>query len=92
MSTERLERINAVMQRHIEAGTIQGAVTAVARRGKLVHFETVGQMDVEAGASMRPDTIFRIYSMSKVVNAVAVMMFCPPNTPDATTGETTVTW
>ena len=39
MSSERLERINQVMQRHIEAGNIQGAVTAVARRGKIVHFE-----------------------------------------------------
>ena len=41
MSSERLELINEVMQRHIDAGDIQGAVTAVARRGKLVHFEAV---------------------------------------------------
>ena len=47
MSAERLEQINTVMQRHIEAGDIQGAVTAVARRGKLVHFEAHGLMDVE---------------------------------------------
>ena len=46
MSSERLELINEVMQRHIEAGDIQGAVTAVARRGKLVHFEAHGLMDV----------------------------------------------
>ena len=46
MSSERLERINTAMQRHIEAGTIQGAVTAVARRGKLVHLETHGLMSV----------------------------------------------
>ena len=39
MSSDRLERINDAMQRHVAAGTIQGAVTAVARRGKLVHFE-----------------------------------------------------
>ena len=44
MSTNGLERINAAMQRHVEAGTIQGAVTAVARRGKLVHLEAHGLM------------------------------------------------
>lgn len=46
MSTERLGRINDVIQRHIDAGNIQGAVTAVARRGKIVHFEAHGLMDV----------------------------------------------
>jgi len=46
MSGERLERINQAMQRHIDAGNIQGAVTAVARHGKLVHFQTHGVMDV----------------------------------------------
>ncbi len=74
MSTERLERIRPLMQGYVDEGKLPGVLTVVARRGKLVHFETVGQMDIEAGAPMRADTIFRIYSMSKVVNAVAVMM------------------
>lgn len=74
MSTVRLGRIRPLMQAYVDEGKLPGVLTVVARRGKLVHFETVGQMDVEAGAPMRPDTIFRIYSMSKVVNAVAVMM------------------
>ena len=52
MSSERLERINTVMQRHMDAGDIQGAVTVVARRGKLVHFQTHGQMDVDNGRAM----------------------------------------
>tara|TARA_B100000586_G_scaffold238469_1_gene190244 strand:+ start:98 stop:349 length:252 start_codon:yes stop_codon:yes gene_type:complete len=42
MSTEQLNRINDVIQEHIDAGTIQGAVTGVARRGKIVHLETHG--------------------------------------------------
>jgi CubicO group peptidase (beta-lactamase class C family) len=45
-------------------GHIPGAITAVARHGKLVHFEAYGNMDAEAGKPMAPDTIFRIYSMT----------------------------
>jgi hypothetical protein len=47
MSTNRLRQINTVMQRHIDTGDIQGAVTVVARKGQLVHFETHGLMDVD---------------------------------------------
>lgn len=48
MSTEQLSRTNDIMQGHIDAGTIQGAVTGVARRGKIVHLETHGLMNVAA--------------------------------------------
>lgn len=74
MSTERLERINAAMQRHIEAGTIQGAVTAVARRGKLVHFETHGLMNVPNNRPMQDDSLFIMMSSTKPVLGVAAMM------------------
>jgi CubicO group peptidase (beta-lactamase class C family) len=74
MSADRLERINTVMQRHIDAGDIQGAVTAVARRGKLVHFEAHGLMDVENDRSMQEDSIFIMMSSSKPVLGVAAMM------------------
>ena len=74
MSTERLERINAAMQRHIEAGTIQGAVTAVARRGKLVHFETHGLMSVPNNRAMQDDSLFIMMSSTKPVLGVAAMM------------------
>ena len=47
MSSDRLEQINIVMQRHIDAGDVQGAITVIARHGKLVHFETHGLMDVD---------------------------------------------
>jgi CubicO group peptidase (beta-lactamase class C family) len=74
MSTERLERINTAMQRHIEAGTIQGAVTAVARRGKLVHLETHGLMSVPKNRPMQDDSLFIMMSSTKPVLGVAAMM------------------
>ena len=74
MSTEGLSRIDEVMQEHIDDGTIQGAVTAVARRGKVVHFSTHGEMDVKKGRAMEPDAIFRMASSTKPVLGVAAMM------------------
>ena len=74
MSSERLLEIDALIERHIDAGKIQGAVTAVARRGKVVHFEAHGLMDVERGRPMEKDSIFRMASSSKPVLGVAAMM------------------
>ena len=74
MSSEGLKRIDDVMQGHIEAGTIQGAITAVARRGKVVHFSTHGEMDVEQGRAMERDAIFIMASSAKPVVGVAAMM------------------
>ena len=74
MSTETLQRIDAAMQRHIDAGKIQGAVTAVARRGKVVHFNAHGLIDVEAERPMPPDAIFVMASSTKPVLGVAAMI------------------
>lgn len=74
MASERLREIDAVMKRHIDSGEIQGAVTAVARRGKVVHFEAYGLMDVERARPMEKDAIFRMASSSKPVLGVAAMM------------------
>jgi len=74
MSTERLQRINEMMQRHIDAGDITGGVTVVARRGKVVHFQAHGMMDLDAKKPMPKDAIFRMASSSKPVTGVAVMM------------------
>ena len=74
MSSELLLRIGAAMQRHIDSGEIQGAVTAVARRGNIVHFEAHGLMDVERGRAMQENAIFRMASSSKPVLGVATMM------------------
>ena len=74
MSSERLREIDTVIKRHVDAGEIQGAVTAVARRGKVVHFEAYGLMDVERARPMEKDSIFRMASSSKPVLGVAAMM------------------
>jgi len=74
LSEERLSRIHETMQRHIDAKNISGAVTLVARKGRIVHFEAHGSMDLEANHAMAKDTIFRIFSMSKPVAGAAIMM------------------
>ncbi|MBT73773.1 MAG: beta-lactamase [Gammaproteobacteria bacterium] len=74
MSSERLQRINTVMQRHMDAGDIQGAVTIVARRGKLVHLETHGLMDVDNSRPMQEDSIFIMMSSTKPLLGVSAMM------------------
>ncbi len=74
VSAERLERIRPVMQDYVDKGNLPGFLTVVARRGKIVHFETIGMRDVENKKPIEPDTIFRIYSMSKPITSVAVMM------------------
>ena len=73
-SAERLGRIKEAVQRHIDAGSVPGVVTLVARRGKIVHFEAHGLNNVEAKQPMPKDAIFRLASMSKPIGAVAVMM------------------
>jgi CubicO group peptidase (beta-lactamase class C family) len=73
-SSERLGRIKEAVQRQIESGNVPGAVTLVARRGKVVHFEAHGLNDVEAKKPMPKDAIFRLASMSKPIAATAVMM------------------
>ena len=74
VSAERLERIRPVMQGYVDDGRLPGFLTVVARRGKIVHFETIGMRDVENEKPVEPDTIFRIYSMSKPITSVAVMI------------------
>jgi CubicO group peptidase (beta-lactamase class C family) len=74
LSSARLPRITEVIQRYIAANEISGAVTIVARRGRVAHFEAHGLMDIESRAPMRKDAIFRIASMTKPVTGVAVLM------------------
>ena len=74
MSSERLERITQVVERAIAAKQISGAVTVVARRGRVAHFEAQGRMDIEADHPMQKDTIFAIASMTKPVTGVAILM------------------
>lgn len=74
LSSERLQRINQVVQRYIDSGQITGATTMVARRGKIAHFEAQGLMDLEKKTPMRKDAVFRIASMSKPITGVAILM------------------
>ena len=72
-STQRLERIQPAMQAYVDQKKIAGISTMIARRGKIVHFEQVGQMDKETGTPMSADAIFRIYSMTKPIVCTALM-------------------
>ena len=74
LSSERLQRVTELMQRHIAANTFSGAVTLVARKGRIAYFEAQGSMDLESKKPMQKDAIFRIMSMTKPVVGVAVMM------------------
>ena len=74
LSTERLKRVTELVQRHITAGSFSGAVTLVARNGRIAHYEAQGLMDLEAKKPMVKDGIFRIMSMTKPVIGVAVLM------------------
>ena len=74
MSDERLARITGMTQRYVDEGKLAGVVTAVARDGKIVHFEAVGQRGAEDERPMTRDALFRIFSMSKPITAVAAMM------------------
>jgi CubicO group peptidase (beta-lactamase class C family) len=74
LSSERLQKIHQMLQRRIDAGDISGAVTLVARKGRVAHFETHGMMDTESKKPMAKDAIFRMASMSKPITGVAIMM------------------
>jgi len=73
-SSERLQRINDLLQRHITAGSFSGAVTLVARNGRIAHLEAHGLMDIESRKPMQKDAIFQIMSMTKPVVGVSIMM------------------
>jgi len=74
LSTERLERVSAAMQRHIAAGDIAGVVTLVARHGRIARLQAQGFADVAKRTPMRTDHIFGLASMSKPITTVAIMM------------------
>jgi CubicO group peptidase (beta-lactamase class C family) len=74
LSAERLGRLGDVLASEIERGRVPGAVALIARRGKLAYLEALGARDPATGAPMQEDTIFRVYSMTKPIVSVAVMM------------------
>jgi CubicO group peptidase (beta-lactamase class C family) len=74
LSSERLTRITNFFQGEIDKGAIPGATVLIARDGKLAFFQSVGYQDREKKIPMKPDAIFRIFSMTKPITSVAVMM------------------
>src|SRR5277367_4255168 len=74
LSSERLRQIHAMVQRHIDAGDITGAVVFVARKGQIAYLEAQGTMDLETKKPMTRDSVFRMASMTKPVIGTAIMM------------------
>jgi CubicO group peptidase (beta-lactamase class C family) len=74
MSDERLQAATALLRQFVADRKIAGAVAAVARRGKIVYLQPVGLQSLESRAPMTEGSLFRVYSMTKAVTAVAVMM------------------
>ena len=73
-SSERIERLHALMKQVIDDKELSGMVTILARHGKVVDYWNYGQRDMASGAPMNKDTIFRDYSMTKPVTGVAMMI------------------
>ena len=74
MSTQRLGKLKSEMQALVDRNQLPGVVTMVAKDGKIVEFDVAGKRDVESSAPLQKDSIFRIYSMSKPIVGVAMMM------------------
>ncbi|MBS0518766.1 MAG: beta-lactamase family protein [Proteobacteria bacterium] len=74
LSAARLARVSQWMKGWVDSGRLPGMVTCVMRKGELAFAEAYGKADVERGKPMRPDTIFRIYSMTKPLTSTAIMM------------------
>ena len=74
LSADALTAIDAYLQAQIDAGNIPGAVTLVARHGKIVHLCALGQKDIASGAGSEIDGIYRVFSMTKPITGTAMMI------------------
>ena len=74
LSSERLQQVNALVKRHLDAKSFAGAVTLVARNGRIAHLQAHGFADLDAKQAMKTDSMFRIMSMTKPVVGVAILM------------------
>jgi CubicO group peptidase (beta-lactamase class C family) len=70
----RFDRLDEVLHRYVDKGKLPGVQTLVSRRGELVHRDCYGFRDVEHERAVEPDTLYRIYSMTKPITSVALMM------------------
>lgn len=74
LSSDRLARVDEAMHAYVDKGKLPGVQMLVSRRGELVHHDCYGFADVDAGTAVTPDTIYRIYSMTKPITSVGLMM------------------
>ncbi len=74
MSSDRLKRISAFAESYVAEQRVAGMITMVARNGKIVHFDSTGKRGLNDSKPLEKDALFRIYSMSKPITAVALMM------------------
>ncbi|MEO5723939.1 MAG: serine hydrolase domain-containing protein [Ilumatobacteraceae bacterium] len=73
LDADRLARIDRHFQRYVDDGRLPGWLISIARHGKVAHLSMAGQRDIESGAAVDADTIWRIYSMTKPLTAVAAL-------------------
>jgi CubicO group peptidase (beta-lactamase class C family) len=74
LSSARLARISAHLARYVEGGKVAGTLTLIARGGRVAYFEALGHLEIERRRPLTHDTIFRIYSMTKPITSVGLMM------------------
>ncbi len=74
LSSTRLKRLDDSMQRYVDRGQLAGLITVLMRRGRVAHYGCYGQMDLATARPMREDAIFRIFSMTKPITSLAVLM------------------
>ena len=74
MSSKRLKDIETTMQTFVDQSKLAGISTLIARRGKVVHFGCYGKLDLAANKPLQPDSLFRIYSLTKPITSVAALM------------------
>jgi CubicO group peptidase (beta-lactamase class C family) len=75
-SSAKLAAVKSTVQKMVDKKEVAGAVTIIARHGKVVYVESQGMMDMDAGKPMQADTIFRFYSMTKPITTTAAMILC----------------
>jgi CubicO group peptidase (beta-lactamase class C family) len=74
LDARQLARVDAHLARYVDSGKLPGWQLVVTRRGQVAHASVYGRRDVESGAPVQPDTLWRIYSMTKPITSVAAMM------------------
>ena len=74
LSSPRLARIGEHLERYIDAGKLAGTLTLIARRGQVAYFDSRGHLEIERRRPMTRDAVFRIYSMTKPITTVGLMM------------------